>query len=220
MKNLLSILYTSLLLATLHSTELPAATNPLPSAATVALDNFNLSSDLSSDQAAFTLTATARVENPKGGSLEILSGTVALTELGPHPKWRIRAEQNRFILLFERGGQFPFQLKFKAAVREHDGWKSVEFRVPPSALQRVVLHGLAADTQFDFPGAARPALTNNTFVSFLPPDGAMKLSWKQAPTETEGKLFYSAEMLSQISVGPGLMRQIALLNFKVMQGDL
>src|SRR5882672_2312523 len=220
MKNLLSILYSSLLLISLYPTDARAASNPPLSAATVSLDNFKLTGDLSGEQAAFTLTTTAHVENPKGGSLEILSGTVALTEVGPHPKWRIRPEQNRFILLFERGGHFPLQLKFKAAVRDHDGWKSVEFHVPPSALQRVVLHGLAADTQFEFPGAARPELSNNAFVSFLPPDGAMKLSWKQAPKETEGKLFYSAEMLSQISVGPGLMRQVALLNFKVMQGDL
>ena len=42
---------------------------------------------------------------------------------------------------------------------------------------------------------------------------------KSAP-ETEGKLFFSAEMLSQINVLPGLMRQTALLNFKVMQGEL
>jgi hypothetical protein len=48
----------------------------------------------------------------------------------------------------------------------------------------------------------------------------VKLSWKEARPETEGKLFFSAEMLAQISVSPGLMRQVALLHFKVMQGEL
>ena len=48
----------------------------------------------------------------------------------------------------------------------------------------------------------------------------MKLAWKEKKLETEGKLFYAAEMLSQISVSPGLMRQVALLDFKVMQGEL
>ena len=38
--------------------------------------------------------------------------------------------------------------------------------------------------------------------------------------ESEGKLFYSAEMLAQVAVAPGLMRQSALLDFKVMQGEL
>ena len=48
----------------------------------------------------------------------------------------------------------------------------------------------------------------------------MKFAWKQARPEAEGKLFYAAEMVSQISVSPGLMRQSALLNGKVMQGEM
>jgi len=141
-------------------------------------------------------------------------------DVGAHPKWRVRAEQNRFVLDFERGGTFPIQIKFNSAVREHDGWKLVDFRVAPAALQPIVLKGLDADTQFEFAGAARTDRKGNEFVSYLPSDGVVKLSWKQARTEAEGKLFYSGEMLSQISVSPGLMRQVALLNFKVMQGEL
>jgi hypothetical protein len=87
-------------------------------------------------------------------------------------------------------------------------------------LQPVLLQGLAADTQFQFIGAARPERKGTEFVSYLPADGAVKLSWKEARTEAEGKLFYAAEMLSQISISPGLMRQVALLDGKVMQGEL
>src|ERR1041385_4045481 len=61
------------------------ATTNLPTPA-VTLEGFKLAGDLSGEGAAFTLTATARVENSKGGSLELLSGTVALTELSAHPK--------------------------------------------------------------------------------------------------------------------------------------
>src|SRR5207247_6225018 len=80
--------------------------------------------------------------------------------------------------------------------------------------------GLDADTQFEFTGAARPERKGNEFVSFLPSDGAVKLSLKEARKAEEGKLFYAAEMLSQISVSPGLMRQVALLDFKITQGAL
>src|SRR5207247_8566383 len=58
------------------------------------------------------------------------------------------------------------------------------------------------------------------FRRFLPADGNVKLSWKEAAAEVEGKLFYAAEMLAQISISPGLMRQTAILNGKVMQGEL
>ena len=97
----------------------------------------------------------------------------------------------------------------------------MEFEVAPGPLQQIILQGLAADTQFEFAGAARPERTTNVFVSYLPSDGNVKLSWKgNARPEGEGKLFYAAEMQSQISVSPGLMRQVGLLDFKVMQGEM
>jgi hypothetical protein len=87
-------------------------------------------------------------------------------------------------------------------------------------VQPVVLRGLGEDAQFQFTGAARPERKGGDFVSFLPADGAVKLAWKELRKAEEGKLFYAAEMLSQISVSPGLMRQVALLDLKVMQGEL
>ncbi len=186
----------------------------------VTLHDFKLAGDLSGDSAAFTLTATARVENAHGGSLDLLSGPVALTALDPNPKVHVRVAGDHFVLAFDHRGEFPVCVKFTAAVRQADGWSGVDFRVAPGVLQPVVLSGLAAETQFQFPGAARPERKGSDFVSFLPADGTVKLSWKEARPETEGKLFFSAEMLAQINVSPGLMRQVALLHFKVMQGEL
>ncbi len=209
MKSFLVILWVSLLATALQAAE-----------SAVTLKDFKLTGDLSGDGAAFTLTATARVENPRGGSLDLLSGPVALTAFEPHPREHIRAGQNQFSLTFDHGGEFPIQVKFSATVHQTEGWNNVEFRVAPSVLQPIVLRGLAADTQFQFAGAARPERQGGDFLSYLPADGIVKFSWKEVRPETEGKLFFSAEMLSQICVSPGLMRQVALLNFKVMQGEL
>lgn len=191
-----------------------------PETRQVVLRDFKLTGTLAEQNAAFILITTARVTNPKGGSLALLSGGIALTELAPHPDWRIVSSGGRFVLVFDQAGDFPLAFKFNAAVKQNGPWNAVDFRVAPSALQPIVLQGLAADTQFEFAGAARPERTGNDFASFLPPDGAVNLSWRTAAPEAEGKLFYAAEMLSQISVGPGLMRQVALLDCKVMQGEL
>jgi hypothetical protein len=188
------------------------------SQADVTLQDFRLVGDLGGDVASFTLTASARVENP--GSLQLLSGPVALTEIGAHPNWEISAEQNQFNINFSHGGIFPIQIKFNATVSKNDGWSAVDFRVAPSILQPVVLQGLAADTQFQFSNAARPERTGTNFTSYLPVDGTVTFSWKQAPPEAEGKLFYAAEMESQISISPGLMSQVALLDGKIMQGEM
>ena len=191
-----------------------------PEARGVVLRNFKLTGQLDDQNAAFTLTAIAGVKNPRGASLTLLSGGVALTELEPQPGWRVRPDQDRLMLVFDGPGEFPIRLKFNAAVRHHETWNSVDFRVAPSLLQPIVLQGLGADTQFEFAGAARPERKGSDFASYLPSDGTVKLSWKEKRAEAEGKLFYAAEMLSQITVSPGLMRQVALVDFKVMQGEM
>jgi hypothetical protein len=191
-----------------------------PEARRVVLRDFKLIGQLNDQTAAFTLTASARVKNPRGASLTLLSGGIALTDLERQPGWRMRSDQGRLVLVFDGPGDFPIQLKFNAAVRHNGTWNAIDFHVAPSVLQPIVLQGLGADTQFEFAGAARPERTGSDFTSYLPSDGTVKLSWKAAPPEAEGKLFYAAEMLSQISVSPGLMRQVALLDFKVMQGEL
>jgi hypothetical protein len=206
-----------LLCACRQAAATPAA---LVASNTITLHDFKLTGDLTNDSAAFTLTATARVEDPHGGTIELLSGPVALTAYAPNPKVHIRVSQNQYVLAFDHRGEFPIRLSFIAAVGQNDGWNVVGFHVAPGVLESVVLRGLAAETQFQFPGAARPDRNGGEFVSFLPEDGVVKLSWKEARTETEGKLFFSAEMLAQISVSPGLMRQVALLHCKVMQGEL
>jgi hypothetical protein len=218
MKTPLPFLFAALLLAASPTANAWQVETSTPD--TVTLRDFKLVGDLNSERAAFTLNAIVRVENPRGGSIDLLAGPVALTELGAHPRWKIQAQENRYVLTFDRGGEFPVQIKFNAAVHPGDDWNTVEFQVAPGPLQQIVLQGLAADTQFQFAGAARPERTTNGFVSILPPDGNVKLSWKETRPEGEGKLFYAAEMLSQISVSPGLMRQTGLLDFKIMQGEM
>src|SRR2546422_6708066 len=215
MKTPLRLLCAALLLPLVVAAKSPA-TPPPP----ITLRDFKLVGDLTSDHAAFTLNAVAHVENAKGGSLDLLAGSVALTEAGAHPKWQLRAEQGRYVAVFARGGKYPVTLKFNAAVRQSSGWNAVDFQIAPGAVQPIVLQGLGEDTQFEFTGAARPERKTADFLSFLPSDGAVKLSWKEARKAEEGKLFYATEMLSQISVSPGLMRQVALLDFKIMQGEL
>ncbi|MGA2854587.1 MAG: hypothetical protein ABSE90_10730, partial [Verrucomicrobiota bacterium] len=186
----------------------------------ITLTDFKLTGDLGAEVAAFTLTANAKVEDAKGGSLELLSGPVALTGLDARRNWQMSVDQNRFAAKFDRGGIFPIEVHFNAAVTRSNDWSAVDFRVATSALQPVVLRGLAADTEFQFASATRPERSGTNFVSYLPVDGSVKFAWKQARPEAEGKLFYAAEMVSQISVSPGLMRQAALLNGKIMQGEM
>ncbi len=195
-----------------------------PDARRVVLRDFRLEGQIADKTTAFTLKAVASIKDPNGGSLDLLSGAVALTGVQEHADWRVRFENGKFVFSADKAGVFPIELKFNAKVEQSAegprGWNRVDFRIAPAALQPLVLKGLAEQTQFEFPGAARPERTGDEFTTFLPTDGSVRLSWKETRPESEGKLFYAAEMLSQISVGPGLMRQVAVLDFKVMQGEL
>src|SRR5262249_18572600 len=77
------------LLSALSFTQISHAATSAASAP-ITVRTLKLSGDLNHDRAAFILNAVIKVDNSKGGSLELLSGAVALTELGAHPKWRIR----------------------------------------------------------------------------------------------------------------------------------
>ena len=112
-----------------------------PETRQVVLRNFKLIGQLAEQNAAFTLTATARVTNPKGGSLHLLSGGIALTELAEHPDWKITSGGGQITLVFDKPGDFPLTFKFNAAVRQNAGWNAADFRVAPSALQPIVLQG-------------------------------------------------------------------------------
>src|SRR5947208_623044 len=115
MKKTTPLLFIPLIISSLLAAEKPAtatAAHHSSGSGSITLEGFKLIADLSGDQAAFTLNATAVVDSSAGGSLELVSGTVALTELGPHPKWNIRAEPNRFVLDFDKAGKYPIQIRF------------------------------------------------------------------------------------------------------------
>src|SRR5664279_2031367 len=93
----------------------------------ITLTDFRLTGDLGGEVAAFTLTATATVEDARGGSLELLSGPVALTSLDARQKWLMSVDQNRFVARFDHNGIFPIEVHFNAAVSKSNDWSAVNF---------------------------------------------------------------------------------------------
>lgn len=191
-----------------------------PETGRVVLRDFHLVGQLSDGQASFTLGAVAKVNNPRGGRLAILSGGAALTGYEQGEGWRLEFAQGRFVAVFDKAGEFRIQVRFNASIELTNGWRRVNFGTAPGTLQPVLFRGLGAETQFQFAGAARPERAGEEFRSYLPPDGRVELGWRTARPEQERTLFYAAEILSQVTVSPGLMRQAAVLDFKVMQGEL
>ena len=190
-------------------------------AAPVTLTDFKLAGNLSGGLADFTLTATAHVEEAKGGTLDLLSGPVALTDIDTNRNQQMRADQ--VVSTWNLTGAGCFRCGCGSARRcgrRTTGTRWI-FRWRPACCSRWCCKDWRRKRSSSFPAAARPERKGSEFrqLSAGQRRGASFPGRKRAP-ETEGKLFFSAEMWSQINVLPGLMRQTAVLNFKVMQGEL
>ncbi|MEI7732755.1 MAG: hypothetical protein WCO56_24500 [Verrucomicrobiota bacterium] len=181
-------------------------------------DKFQMTGELKPQNAAFTLSGEAVVRHPEGGTLAVLAGDAALTDLPTGVEMTF--DQGRYLLRFRKPGIYPIALKFNAKVTPQDVWNSVNFEVVASSLRPVVLKGLPSDTQFQFAGAAKPERQGEDFVSFLPSAGRVQLQWKEAKREELGKLFYSVQGTVHMAMGPGLLRQAYLMDYRVMQGEL
>jgi hypothetical protein len=191
-----------------------------PEARQVTWRDFQLHGELSEERARFRLTARARVPLPRGGRLEVLGGEAALAGFTAPEGVRLRFERGAYVAEFDRAGEFPLAFEFDAAVRRTNGWREVFFTVAPAAVLPVTLTGLSADTQLRCAGAARPERRGEVFESHLPPDGRVRLAWQEGRPEAEGRLFFAAEALEQVTLSPGLLRQAAALEFRVMQGEM
>lgn len=191
-----------------------------PEARRVTWRDFQLRGTLGDAQARFRLTAVARVPLPRGGRLEVLGGEAALTGFVVPEGARLGFERGLYVAQFDRAGEFPLTLEFDATVRRTNGWQEVNFFVAPAATLPVTLTGLPAESRFRFAGAARPERRDDVFVSHLPLDGRVHLAWQEGRPEAEGRLFFTAEALEQVTLSPGLLRQAAVLEFRVMQGEM
>jgi hypothetical protein len=192
-----------------------------PEAQHVTLSGFRLRGRVRDSQVAFVLNATAHVKNSRGGRLALLSGGAALTTLQLPAEVRLGFENDQVIAQFPKPGAYPIELGFDAAVRSTNGWQTTDFAVAPSALQPLTIEGLEPDAELRLEDTARPqASTNGGFTSFLPANGRVRLAWKSARAEAQGKLFFAAQAMTQISLSPGLMRQVTALQLQVLQGEL
>jgi len=186
----------------------------------IRLVDFKLEGDIQDQAASFTLTGRAVVRNPKGGKLMVLGGAVALTGYDEQENARLELDQGAYHLHFAEEGEFPVRLTFDALITDKDGWKQVAFTPASSALRPVRLSGLPQTTTVEFLSAAEAERAGAELTSHLQASGPLAFQWQESRPEVEGKLFFAVTGTSQISVRPGLVQQISLLDYKVMQGEL
>jgi hypothetical protein len=167
----------------------------------------------------FTLTATARAKNA-GASAELLSGGALSGNVSTASYHIALNEENGYELIADAAGDFPISIEFVVPVVRKGDWHALEFALPAGVVVPVSLEGLPAGVSFDRDAAIVPQAQGAAWRGFLPADGSASLAWKKAGDVADGSLFYSSTATTEVRIGSGLMRQLTLLDLRVLQGKL
>ena len=186
----------------------------------VRFKDFKLTGEVEDGVASFKLTGTAHVRHPDGGKLTLLTGNVALTDYDQQKNAKLSFTGGRYEMAYSTNGEYPVELEFNALVNQSDSWSKVAFAPVAAPLREVRVSGFSKETIVRFANAAKPEKSADSYKTFLPAGGGLDLSWQVTKPKQEVKLFYSVTGMGQVTVSPGLMRQMTVLDYKVMQGEM
>ena len=83
-----------------------------------------------------------------------------------------------------------------------------------------MMDGIGTDVEFDKTMAVVPALDDKQWRGFLPANGLGAMAWHAADKVADGTLFFSSTETSDVRVGSGLLRQMTVLDLRVLQGKI
>jgi hypothetical protein len=173
----------------------------------------------------FRLTGTAR-SDAAGSSVPLLSGVAALTDGVTGDGWHVSLKKGdkdeawSYDLVADRSGEFPINLAFDIPVQNRGDWREVDFHLPAGVVVPLTMEGLANGVSFDASKPVVPESSAGIWRGFLPADGRASFAWKAADKVADGALFFSSTETTDVRVGSGLLRQMTVLDLRVLQGRL
>lgn len=171
----------------------------------------------------FRLNGTAR-SAAAGNSIRLLSGGAALTDGvsgdGWHVELKKEADSWTYDLVSEREGDLPVELSFDVPVSRRGDWRILDFLLPAGVVVPVVMEGLEKQATFDKSLAVVPAFSADQWRGFLPASGQASMAWKLSGQVADGSLFFSGMETTDVRVGSGLLRQMTVMDLRVLQGKI
>lgn len=168
----------------------------------------------------FRLSAMAR-SAMDGSVTELFSGGAALSSGVSGNGWHVVLRGgNGYDLVAERTGDFPVELEFVVPVTRKGDWRNLNFNLPAGVVVPVSLEGLGKTISFDRALTVVPDRAGDLWRGFLPANGMAGMAWRAADTMADGTLFFSSSESSDVRIGSGLMRQLTVVDLRVLQGKL
>jgi hypothetical protein len=171
----------------------------------------------------FRLTGTARSAG-NGSAAELLGGGAALADGVSGDGWHVALKKTgevwTYDLVAEREGEFPVEISFEVPVTRKGDWRILGFNLPAGVVVPVMIDGLGAGVSFDKALAVVPGFHEKQWRGFLPASGSGAMAWHVADKVADGTLFFSSTETTDVRVGSGLLRQMTVLDLRVLQGKL
>ncbi|HKK17979.1 MAG TPA: hypothetical protein VJ952_04785, partial [Opitutales bacterium] len=186
--------------------------------------DFKLSGSYEEGRFHFTLSGVAEVFNQGEFKLPLLGGAAALSAAPEIEGATVRFKPNAYLANFDEPGSYPVELAFDARVTTKEGRSRVRFDMMDSALQPVSLKGIPVDADRVTLNGLPMEQKGDALTGSLSGDGSFRLSWTDPSWKSlqpgDAPLFYAAESVSNLEVGPGLVRQEATYSIRIMQGTM
>lgn len=187
--------------------------------------NASLTGKLAADggSVSFRFTATARSAAP-GAAAGLLGGGAALADGVAGDGWHVALRKNDqawiYDLVAERSGEFPVEVAFDVPVTRKGDWRVLDFNLSAGAVVPVVIDGLGSGVAFDPALAVVPEFHDPQWRGFLPASGLGAMAWHAADKVADGTLFFASTETTDVRVGSGLLRQMTVVDLRVLQGKL
>jgi hypothetical protein len=158
-----------------------------------------------------------------GGSAALAMGASAHPWL-PHEFMRVALRKAGdawvYDLVAGRAGEFELGIHFDVPVSRKGDWRQLSFTMPSGVVVPVKIDGLDDGVSFDPSLAVVPKLSENQWRGFLPANGNAAMAWRKMDQVADGTLFFSSTATTDVRVGSGLMRQMTVVDLRVLQGKL
>ena len=174
------------------------------------------------DSVAFDLTGVAHAA-AEGAAVELLQGVALVSGVagdGWHVVLRKVKESYVYDLVAERAGDLPVAIAFEVPVTRKGDWRAINFSLPAGVVVPLRMEGMPKGVEFNRSTSVVPEHAGEQWRGFLPASGAAAAAWRVAGAVKDGALFFSSTETTDVRVGSGLLRQLTVVDLRVLQGKL
>jgi hypothetical protein len=193
------------------------------------VSDVNLTGQIEKDN--LTIKMVLRVDDlPRGATLNLLTGDVALMNLTVPSGWKVQREGDVFVLghvadRFWRTQRGVVTLAFAVRTEAREDWRHGLFSVPVVPVRKLVIDGDRPDIEVSIQGARDvrrepigPKACRTTASLGL--SGEVAISWKQAVRRLDAELMASCDVTTVVNAVPGALRFKSGVSYRIVQGSL